>query len=64
MLASPFQINPDNLKFANDSVLLRSIRQYRETLEEVEEHDPGLASKFAEILEQYEEEAQRRGLEV
>lgn len=59
-----FEINPNELQLIKDEVLLRSLRQYQEALKELDGHDPEMASKFAEMVEQYEAEAQRRGLTV
>lgn len=62
--AYPFRTSPKVLQLIEDGVLIRSLLQYRETLEALNGHDPELASKLTEALECYEEEAQRRGLEV
>lgn len=62
-MSRPFEINPEELQLIKDDVLLRSLWQYREALEKLDGHDPEIASKFAEMVEQYETEAKRRGLD-
>lgn len=64
MMSRPFEINQEELQLIKDDVLLRSLWQYREALEKLDGHNPEMASKFAEMVEQYEAEAERRGLEA
>lgn len=64
MMSLPFEINSEELQLLKDDVLLRSLHQYRKALEEMNGHDAKVASTFAEIVEHYEAEAKRRGLEA